>query len=198
MEPFTTLEAVAIPIDQPNLDTDQIIPARFLGKPRTDPGRARCSTTCATTPDGTPAAGVRHQHAGLRGRADRGGRAQLRLRLLARERRHGDGRQRLPRLHRAELRRHLLQQLLPERRVADPPRRRTRGGDPRRAAREAGRAGEDRPREPDGRRSRRQDRPLRDRFLPQGLPAEGCRRGQPDAGLRARTSQPSRRSSARR
>lgn len=34
MEPFTTLEAAAIPIDQPNLDTDQIIPARFLGKPR--------------------------------------------------------------------------------------------------------------------------------------------------------------------
>jgi 3-isopropylmalate/(R)-2-methylmalate dehydratase small subunit len=34
MEPFTTLMAVAIPIDQPNLDTDQIIPARFLGKPR--------------------------------------------------------------------------------------------------------------------------------------------------------------------
>ena len=34
MEAFTTLDAVAIPIDQPNLDTDQIIPARFLGKPR--------------------------------------------------------------------------------------------------------------------------------------------------------------------
>jgi 3-isopropylmalate/(R)-2-methylmalate dehydratase small subunit len=34
MEPFTKLTAVAIPIDQPNLDTDQIIPARFLGKPR--------------------------------------------------------------------------------------------------------------------------------------------------------------------
>ena len=34
MEPFTTLDAVAIPIDQPNLDTDQIIPARFLGRPR--------------------------------------------------------------------------------------------------------------------------------------------------------------------
>src|SRR3979490_1358882 len=34
MEPFTTLTAVAIPIDQPNLDTDQIIPARFLGNPR--------------------------------------------------------------------------------------------------------------------------------------------------------------------
>ncbi len=34
MEPFKTLDAVAIPIDQPNLDTDQIIPARFLGRPR--------------------------------------------------------------------------------------------------------------------------------------------------------------------
>jgi 3-isopropylmalate/(R)-2-methylmalate dehydratase small subunit len=34
MEPFSTLEAAAIPIDQPNLDTDQIVPARFLGKPR--------------------------------------------------------------------------------------------------------------------------------------------------------------------
>ena len=34
MEPFTKLTAVAIPIDQPNLDPDQIIPARFLGKPR--------------------------------------------------------------------------------------------------------------------------------------------------------------------
>jgi 3-isopropylmalate/(R)-2-methylmalate dehydratase small subunit len=34
MEAFTTLDAVAIPIDQPNLDTDQIIPARFLGRPR--------------------------------------------------------------------------------------------------------------------------------------------------------------------
>ena len=34
MQPFTTLKAAAIPFDQPNIDTDQIIPARFLGKPR--------------------------------------------------------------------------------------------------------------------------------------------------------------------
>ena len=34
MTPFTTLDAVAVPIDQPNVDTDQIIPARFLGRPR--------------------------------------------------------------------------------------------------------------------------------------------------------------------
>jgi 3-isopropylmalate/(R)-2-methylmalate dehydratase small subunit len=31
---FTTLDAVAVPIAQPNLDTDQIIPARFLSRPR--------------------------------------------------------------------------------------------------------------------------------------------------------------------
>ena len=34
MEPFTRLEAVAVPIDLPNVDTDRIIPARFLRKPR--------------------------------------------------------------------------------------------------------------------------------------------------------------------
>ena len=34
MEPFRRLEAVALPIDRQNIDTDQIIPARFLKKPR--------------------------------------------------------------------------------------------------------------------------------------------------------------------
>ncbi|SKA34814.1 3-isopropylmalate/(R)-2-methylmalate dehydratase small subunit [Enhydrobacter aerosaccus] len=34
MDPFTTLSAIAVPIDQANVDTDQIIPARYLGKPR--------------------------------------------------------------------------------------------------------------------------------------------------------------------
>ena len=33
MEPFTTLTAVAVPIDLPNVDTDRIIPARFLRRP---------------------------------------------------------------------------------------------------------------------------------------------------------------------
>ena len=32
MEPFTTLTAVAAPIDLPNVDTDRVIPARFLRK----------------------------------------------------------------------------------------------------------------------------------------------------------------------
>ena len=34
MEPFTTLEAVAVPLDMANVDTDRIIPARFLRQPR--------------------------------------------------------------------------------------------------------------------------------------------------------------------
>ncbi|MEQ8192895.1 MAG: 3-isopropylmalate dehydratase small subunit [Rhodospirillales bacterium] len=37
MKPFTVLSGVAAPIDQPNVDTDQILPARFLKKPRGDP-----------------------------------------------------------------------------------------------------------------------------------------------------------------
>jgi 3-isopropylmalate/(R)-2-methylmalate dehydratase small subunit len=34
MKPFERLDAVALPIVQPNLDTDQILPARYLQKPR--------------------------------------------------------------------------------------------------------------------------------------------------------------------
>lgn len=34
MTPFTTLEGVAAPLDQPNVDTDQILPARFMRLPR--------------------------------------------------------------------------------------------------------------------------------------------------------------------
>jgi 3-isopropylmalate/(R)-2-methylmalate dehydratase small subunit len=36
MEPFGCLEAVAVPLPIPNVDTDQIIPARFLARARSD------------------------------------------------------------------------------------------------------------------------------------------------------------------
>lgn len=36
MTPFTTFTAVAVPMDFPNIDTDQIIPARFLRKKRSE------------------------------------------------------------------------------------------------------------------------------------------------------------------
>jgi 3-isopropylmalate/(R)-2-methylmalate dehydratase small subunit len=34
MDPFTRLSALAVPLDLPNIDTDQIIPARFLWRSR--------------------------------------------------------------------------------------------------------------------------------------------------------------------
>jgi 3-isopropylmalate/(R)-2-methylmalate dehydratase small subunit len=34
MRPFTRLEAIAAPLDVPNVDTDRIVPARFLRKPK--------------------------------------------------------------------------------------------------------------------------------------------------------------------
>jgi 3-isopropylmalate/(R)-2-methylmalate dehydratase small subunit len=36
MEKFNTLESLALPIPRANVDTDQIIPARYLKKPRTN------------------------------------------------------------------------------------------------------------------------------------------------------------------
>ena len=36
MEPFTRLTATALPIARANVDTDQIVPARYLQKPRSD------------------------------------------------------------------------------------------------------------------------------------------------------------------
>ena len=34
MQPFTALDAVAVPLDAANVDTDRIVPARFLKRPR--------------------------------------------------------------------------------------------------------------------------------------------------------------------
>ena len=36
MEKFTTLTAVAAPLDKANIDTDQLVPAPFLRRPRSE------------------------------------------------------------------------------------------------------------------------------------------------------------------
>ena len=52
MEPFTRVSAVAAPLDLPNVDTDRIIPARFLRKPR-DVGYGQfCFHDMRRRPDG--------------------------------------------------------------------------------------------------------------------------------------------------
>ena len=38
MQPFARVSAPAVPIDLPNVDTDRVIPARFLRKPQGSPG----------------------------------------------------------------------------------------------------------------------------------------------------------------
>ncbi len=49
MQPFARIDAVALPMPVPNVDTDQIIPARFLRKSRNDGlGQHPVSTTCAS------------------------------------------------------------------------------------------------------------------------------------------------------
>ena len=41
MQSFTTFRSMGIPVDIANCDTDQIIPARLLRNPRTDPDYPR-------------------------------------------------------------------------------------------------------------------------------------------------------------
>jgi 3-isopropylmalate/(R)-2-methylmalate dehydratase small subunit len=53
MEPFTHLHAVALPMSRPNVDTDQIVPARFLQKPRSNDFGAYLFRDLRSRPDGT-------------------------------------------------------------------------------------------------------------------------------------------------
>lgn len=49
---FRPIDAPAIALDQPNVDTDQIIPARFLWRPRADGYGELLFNDLRTTPDG--------------------------------------------------------------------------------------------------------------------------------------------------
>ncbi len=53
MERFTCLDAVALPVARPNVDTDQIVPARYLQKPRSDDFGAYLFRDLRYQPDGS-------------------------------------------------------------------------------------------------------------------------------------------------
>ena len=121
MDKFTTLTAVAAPMPMQNIDTDKVIPARFLktikrsglGVHLFDPLRyrqRRHGEPRVRAEPGTVPQGADHHRA-----------REFRLRLVARARALGAARFRHPLHHRAVVRRHLLQQQLQERPAADPP-----------------------------------------------------------------------------
>ena len=119
MEPFKTLSGVAAPLPMINVDTDMIIPKQFLKTiKRTGLGSALFHEM-RTNADGSPNPGFRAEQAGLQEGADPGRRRQFRLRLDPRACALGAARFRHPLRDRAELRGHLLQQLLQERHSAD-------------------------------------------------------------------------------
>jgi 3-isopropylmalate/(R)-2-methylmalate dehydratase small subunit len=53
MEPLRHLDAVALPVARPNVDTDQIVPARYLQKPRSDNFGDYLFRDVRLRPDGT-------------------------------------------------------------------------------------------------------------------------------------------------
>ncbi|MFD0662652.1 3-isopropylmalate dehydratase small subunit [Thermocatellispora tengchongensis] len=67
MDPFRTLTAIAAPLPMPNVDTDQIIPARFLRAGR-DGGFGRaCLHDVRFGPDGEPRADLPLNHPAVQG-----------------------------------------------------------------------------------------------------------------------------------
>ena len=120
MEPVTVIEGTALPVDRSDVDTDQIIPAEYLKRIE--------RTGLRAVPVRRVAQGsrLRDQRSAVRGRLDHDRGRELRLRLQPRARAVGDRGRRVQGGDRAELRRHLPQQLHEDRPAA--------GGAPRRVA----------------------------------------------------------------
>ena len=116
-------DGVAAPLDLPNVDTDRVIPARFLRKPRSAGYGQFCFHDLGRPAGRNGGPRVRPEPARLpRGADPRGGR-ELRLRLVTRGRGVGARGARDPRRDRPELRRHLPRELPPERPPARAPAR---------------------------------------------------------------------------
>ena len=66
LKPFERLDAIAVPIDRPNVDTDQILPARYLQKPRANDFGAYLFRDLRFRKDGTEEPGFVLNQAGYR------------------------------------------------------------------------------------------------------------------------------------
>ena len=117
MQPFTQLTAIAAPIDEPNVDTNQLCPTRFNKVPRGPQHAQVLFHDRRFDADGTEKDFVLNREP-YRARADHRRRPQLGLRLVARERGLCALRVRHPLRDRVELRRHPREQLLQERPAA--------------------------------------------------------------------------------
>jgi 3-isopropylmalate/(R)-2-methylmalate dehydratase small subunit len=128
MQKFTVHQGLVAPMDRENVDTDAIIPKQFLksikktgfGPNLFDEWRYLDKPGEPGVPESSAQAQprLRAEPAALPGRQHPAGAQELWLRLQPRARALGAGAVRLSRHHRAQLCRHLLQQLLQERPAA--------------------------------------------------------------------------------
>ena len=108
MQPFIKHTGLVAPLDRVNVDTDQMVPKQFL-KWTTREGYGRVLFYDWRYLDGEkPNPDFVLNYPRYKGASDSTGARQFRLRLQPRACSLGDSRLRLPRCHRAQLRRHLL------------------------------------------------------------------------------------------
>ncbi len=172
MEPFTTLTGVAAPMPMQNIDTDKIIPARFLKTIKRSGLGVHLFDPLRFDKDGKEKPDFVLNQEPYPQSPDHHRAREFRLRLLARARPLGAAGFRHPLHHRAGFRRHLLQQQLQERHPADPPA--ARGLRPVDRRHQAGRQcpRHHRPCPPGGDPPERRGNRLRDRPVPQTFAAE--------------------------
>ena len=130
MQPFTTLTGIAAPIDEPNIDTNQLCPTRFNKVPR-GPEVSRRAVSRPALQRRRLGEGALAERRAVQARADHRRGPQLGRRLVARERRLCAVPVRHTLRDRAELRRHSFEQLREERLAdGDSARGRMRGDPP--------------------------------------------------------------------
>ena len=173
MQAFTVLGSVVMPLDRPNVDTDAIIPKRFLKTiARTGLG-INLFFDWRYKEDGSPKPDCVLNDPLYPGNEDPPSAGEFRMRLVAGARPLGPPRLRFPLHHRAVDCRHLLQQLLQERDTPGRPARGRRGPPLPQRRKDARLPRERRPRVPVCHHPGWIGPRIPDRPLPEGMPPEG-------------------------